>query len=224
MTKNKLRILNLLTIFIVAIILPQMAFSMSSENFSIFADTVNYGGNRSTDSNFIIFDSIGEGGIFDTPTSTSANYALSAGFQSQGLANFISASTTPSSVNLGNLDHGSVASANLALQISTNATFGYSSTIAADGDFKQTDGTKINAVSDGAVSAGGNEFGFRTAGVDGQYNSADQGLSTTQLTIASRSNWTNLSETTITFKAAIAAGTAYGSFSQNVTITTTANY
>jgi len=206
--------------------MPKMSFGMSSENFSIFADTINYGGNRSTSADFIIFDSIGEGGIFDTSTSTSANYALSAGFESQGLANFISASTTPDLVEIGGLSPSGISSGNVYLQVSTNATFGYNTTITANGEFKESNNPSIYipAVSDGAVTAGVAEYGVRTSGADGAFNNADQGLSTSAQTIASRTNWISFSQTTITFKASVAEGTPKGSYSQNVTITTTPNY
>jgi hypothetical protein len=225
MLKSK-KVLTCATIIMILASMPTMVFSMTSENYSIFADTVNYGGNRSVSSDFIIFDSIGEGGIFDTSTSTSSNYALSAGFQSQSLANFISASTTPSDVNLGNFSPSSVVSANLKLGVSTNATFGYTTTIAADGEFREGTNPSINipAVTDGAVTAGSAEYGIRTSGADGAFNSADQGLSTSAQTLASKSNWTSYAETTITFKASVAQGTPFGSYSQNVTITTTPNY
>jgi len=219
-----------LTFSVLAVILvlaPQIASSMSSENYSIFADTINYGGNRSTDSGFIIFDSIGESGIFDTPTSTSSNYALSAGFESMGLANFISASTSPGSVDIGGLSPTAVSSGNLTLQVSTNATFGYATTIVADGNFKKTGepATFIPAVTDGAVTAGALEYGIRTSGADGAFNSADQGLSTSAQTVASRSDWVSFSQTTITFKVSVSNSTAYyGSYTQNVTITTTPSY
>ena len=218
-----------LTFSVLAVILvltPQIAGSMSSENYSIFADTINYGGNRSTDANFIIFDSIGESGLFDTPTSTSSNYALSAGFQSMGLANFISSSTTPDNVDLGTFTPSAVVSKNLTLGVSTNATFGYTTTIVTDGEFKEASNPSvfIPAVTDGAVTAGSAEYGITTSGIDGAFNSADQGLSMSEQTVASRSNWTSYSETTITFKGSVSAGTPYGSYSHNVTITTTPNY
>lgn len=76
MLKNK--ICATIAIFILVAALPQATLSMSSQNFQIFADTINYGGGKSTSGQFIIFDSIGESGIFNTPTSTSANYGLSA--------------------------------------------------------------------------------------------------------------------------------------------------
>lgn len=226
MLKSK-KVLTCATIIMILASTPSMVFSMSSENYSIFADTVNYGGNRSQSSAFVIFDSIGEGGIFDTSTSTSSNYALSAGFQSQNLANFISASTTPNDVNLGGLSPSSVASANLTLGVSTNATFGYTTTIVADGELREGSNPAIHipAVTDGAVTAGALEYGIRTSGADGAFNAADQGLSTSPQTVASQSDWTSFSETIITFKASVIQSTSYyGSYSQNITITTTPNY
>lgn len=226
MLKSKITLICATIIMILAGV-PNTVFSMSSENYSIFADTVNYGGNRSTSAEFIIFDSIGEGGIFDTSTSTSANYGLSAGFQSQSLANFISASTTPSDVNLGGLSPNSVSSANLTLGVSTNATFGYTTTIVADGELKEASNPAvyIPAVTDGTVTAGSLEYGIRTSGTDGAFNSADQGLSTSPQTIASQADWTSLTQTIITFKASVIDSSSYyGSYSQNITITTTPNY
>jgi len=223
MLKNK--ICATIAIFILVAALPQATLSMSSQNFQIFADTINYGGGKSTSGQFIIFDSIGESGIFNTPTSTSANYGLSAGFHSMNQGNYISVNITPDSVNLGNLSPNAVATGDLTLQIATNATFGYSSTIVADGSFRQGDPTKnITSVADGQVSAGVAEYGIRTSGSDGQFNSADQGISTSPQIFASRSNPTNLSNTTITFKASVAASTPRGDFSQSITITTTPHY
>jgi len=136
-----------------------------------------------------------------------------------------STGTTPkNSVGFGTLTQGSTASDTILVRVTTNAASGYSAALSSDGDLRSgTD--SIAGVSDGSVDGSPRgEYGFRTSGVDGLYNSTDTSISTTAKAFAQKTSWTTQSDTLLTFKAAVAGSNVSGNYSQSLAIVVTGSF
>lgn len=197
--------------------------SMTSENYQLQLDSVDVGGDLATSTNYKVSGSLGEApGVHETQ-STSTNYIIEAGFQAAASGVALSATLSTNAMSLGSLTTADTNEASQTLTITTNSPTGYSATITEDGNLRFGD-NDINDVSDGEVTASSEEYGFRTSGVAGQFNSADTAITSVAKTIATTSTIAINEQTAITYKASITHGIPVGTYSHIVTITTTANY
>lgn len=197
--------------------------SMSSESYQLQLDSVDVGGELVTSTNYKVSGSLGESpGVHDTQ-STSANYIVEAGFQAAASGAALSATLSTNSVSLGSLSATGVSSVSQTITVTTNSPTGYTVSIVEDGNLR-SGSDDINDVSDGAVTASREEYGFGTSGIAGQYNSSDSAITGEGKTIATTSTMAISEQTTITYKASINDTTAIGNYSHSVTFTTTVNY
>jgi len=198
-----------------------LAQVMSSANYKIFVDSINGGGELGTSANYKLTDTIGEVGVTEDTSST--NYKIKAGFEAIGPDQILTVNLSTNLVALGVLSPNNVVTADEVLTITTNGN-GYTTTIVTDGNLRASDGSDINNVSDGTVTAGSEEFGIRTSGTGGQYNSTDTSITTTAKTIAQRTTAISANSITVTFKASVTTSTAFNSYSNIVTFSTTGNF
>lgn len=217
---------------------------LSSNNYTILSSSVNCGGGVATSTNYAIQDSLCETvGADNSGTnavySTSTSYAVGAGFQAMTDIPHLTVSfSDPDSNNgantvaFGTLTTAAVASDQIGVTVTTNATTGYSATMIADGAFRTGGGSAFGEVTDETISIGGNEYGFRTSGTDGQFNATDtcipystsSSCTTTTKEFAKNSSWVSSQLTTITYKAGASSTTAAGSYSHTITIIVTGTF
>lgn len=197
--------------------------SMSSENFQISVETVSVGGDLATSTNYQVVGATAEGLGMSVTQSTSTNYIVEAGFPSMISDLGLSVTLSTNAIALGTLSSLTVASGSQTLTVTTNSPSGYTTTILEDGNLR-SGGNDINDVADGTVTVGSEEYGIRSSGAAGQMNNADTALTAAAQTVASTSTVALAEQTTITYNAAVSQNTAYGTYSQTVTFTTTANY
>lgn len=200
------------------------AQTSSSTNFMLTSQSAtNCGGGHSSSTNYKIFDTLCEQA---GQNSSSTNYAAFAGFQAQTDLPQLTVSYSASSLSFADLKATEVKSTSMTVTVNTNAPSGYQVTILADGNFRKTSaavGTTaateiIAAVSDGTVSANGNEYGFSTS-------STDLSIPTSTPRVANASNTFARNETTtITLKAGVSETNSSGLYTQNITIVTAATF
>ena len=205
---------------IVSVALPLSASAlMSSSNFRIYGDELGGTGARSTSASYALYDTFGDVG---GGRMSSTNYELLSGFQELSEHPTFSFSISNASIALGNLSTTAVASASHTISTSTNAYRGYLTSIVADGALR-TSAIDVNGVSDGTVTAGNEEYGIALSGDDRAF-ADDRAPSTSAQTIASRTNWKNGAQTTVTYKASIDSATLVGSYTQVLTYTSVGNF
>lgn len=217
---------------------------LSSSSYTILSSSVNCGGGVATSTSYAIQDSLCETVGADTSDtnavySTSASYAVGAGFQAMTDIPHLTVSfSDPDSNNgantvaFGTLTTAAVASDQIGITVTTNATTGYSATMIANNAFKTGGGSAFGEVTDGTISIGGNEYGFRTSGTDGQFNATDtcipystsSSCTTTAKEFAKNSSWVSSQLTTITYKAGASSTTPAGSYSHTITIIVTGTF
>lgn len=222
---NHQSVLSFLNIFLQlallgAFLLPAnvLAVSLDSTNFTIFDNSINTGGGRTTSTNFILESTIGE---FSGNT-TSTNFSSRSGFQAIEAEPKLTMVLSANSVALGILSSGSVSSGSLTVVATTNARSGYSVKVSEDYNL-HSGSNDISDVTDGAVSIGHEEYGISTSGSAGQLNSSDTAISGT-VTVASNSSFASAEQTTVTFEASMDSATFNGSYSHTVTFTAVANF
>ncbi len=205
----------------VIIVIPKnvLAEDVTSTNFTIFANSPNTAGARSTSTNFILESTLGElSGV-----TTSTNFSSRSGFQAIGAEPKITMALSTNTINLGTLDAGSVNTANLTVTVTTNASSGYTVKLSENENLRSAAGNDIDDVLDGSVTAGSEEYGIRTSGISGLSNSTDAAISGA-VNIASKSTSAVAEQTTVTFKAAISNATFSAGYSHTVTFTAVANF
>ena len=236
-----------------ALILPLAASAavMSSTNYAIQNDSINFAGGLSTSSSYTVQDTVGEVG---TGFSTSANYTLSAGYQQQQMAqSYVAISFAPSVVALGSISGltGGSSLGSSTWTVTTNDPAGYAfmvqstSSPAMQGDHGDNiaDYAPSGAVPDLSFSISANQsaFGFSSTGVDTvlRYrndglncgagavkspNNCWDGFSTSPKTVSQSAgpNEPNGATTTVTYQAQIGSARAQTSGSYSATITVTA--
>lgn len=192
---------------------------MTSTNYRLYGDAFGSVGGRGSSTNYLM-----EGTGEDSPVGegSSTNYVLLAGFQSLSEHPTFSFSVSASSISFGTLLMSSVASQSYTVTTSTNAPYGYTTTIYEDGEFRVGSST-IDDVADGSVTAGSEEYGVSVSGTDVAFVT-DQGITSSGTVVASRTNWINGSTATVTHKAAINSGTTMGTYSHTVTYMSTGNF
>lgn len=131
-----------------------------------------------------------------------------------------------SSVALGNLDAGAVSTAVIGYEVTADLTNGYAIQVFADGDL--TNGSHaITGVSDGAVTAGSEEYGARSS--DGSiatstFDTQDTAITTSSQDVTTESSPKFDDRHFVTLKAAIATGMTTGSYTQALTLIASGNY
>lgn len=206
---------------IISVGLPYSAHAlMTSTNYRIYGDELGATGARSTSASYALYDSLGDvaGGRM-----SSTNYELLSGFQELSEHPTFSFSISSATVDLGVLSSSSISSSSHTITSSTNAYRGYTTTVITDGTLRTSEGGNIDAVSDGTVSAGSEEYGVALTGTDRAF-SDEQGPSTSALTVATRTNWKNGAQTTVTYKASIGSATQSGTYSQILTYVSVGNF
>lgn len=208
------RIIGLLAIVsLVAVLWPQiMKGEMSSGIYKIYADSFNVGGVYSTSGSYALFDSAGEWPA-SLPTSTS--YEIRAGFQAAEIKE-LAMTISDGALDLGALDVSSVKSDSASIIVTSTSDSGYTLSIGS------ADVSPITAVSDGAVTAGQEEYGVAIAGVDKAF--VDDRSIIAGRVLASSLVPINGDALTLTVKAARTSASSYGAKSQSITLTLSANF
>lgn len=212
-----MRIYKILSLILLVIILiPDLVFSaMSSTNYYIYADSVDYGGGLATSTNYNLQDSVGGGDSVGISTSTS--YEVRAGYQA-AVKGVLSISLSSGSVNLGTLSaSGVVVSSSVVLTVDTNSVTGYTLSIS------DVSGTSLPAVSDGAVDGdgGSEEYGLSLVGNNRMFS--DDRAVANGLVLLSSSVPAISDQSTLIFKAIRATNSGAASYSQNLILTASAN-
>jgi hypothetical protein len=198
---------------LLAIFWPSVIYGeMQSGSYKIYADSFNIGGVYSTSSAYALYDSAGEwpGG---TPTSTT--YEIRAGFQAMERGE-LAMTISNTSLNLGTLSVSAVNTDSSVISVTSGSLSGYSLSIGS------ADASPITAVSDGTVTAGSEEYGLAVSGTDvvfGNDRSIISGRVLATSTVAVTSQ-----PTTMTVKASRTATTSYGSKTQNIVLSLSANF
>jgi hypothetical protein len=209
---------------------PLLANAIStSESYVILADSLNCGGLYSTSTAYTITDTACEtAGSNDSQGvySTSTSYTVGSGFQTVEDKPFISVSLSGGSIAFGTISQDAVASSTITSTVSTNASYGYQSTILSDGDFRTNKGKNATNASDSdSITANSGKYGFGTSGSSGLYNSADTGISSsTPKAYARKTSAASSDATTIRLKFAPSNLTPSGDYSQQITLITTATF
>lgn len=237
----------LLIIGMVIFLTPLFASSqvMQSASYKIRADSLNFGGLRSTSASYTIEDTFGE---IATGVSSSTTYSLRAGYQQMlevGIA-----ITSPADVTMPNVSaSGGASNGEATWTVTTDNAAGYSLSARASSDPALTSGannftdyTPAGGDPDYtfSIASSDSEFGFSPEGVDittrfrdngsscnaGAGDTTDRcwdGFSTTNQTIASGSSANHITgtDTTIKFQAEIgsASSQAAGTYTATITIT-----
>lgn len=192
---------------------------MSSDSYRIFGDSFSAGGGAGSSASYLLHQTIGED---LSSSSSSASYVLLDGLQSLAEHPTFTFSVSVPTVNLGALSASSTQTGVVTLTTSTNAPFGYTTTVYEDGNLR-VGANDIDDVADGSVTTGVEEYGIGLTGTDRAF-STDQPITGTPLTIASRSTWKNGASTTVTFKASIDGSTASGTYSHTLYYVSTGNF
>lgn len=241
-----------LAVFFVLAATPAWAYVMSSTNYRMERDSINFGGGLSTSTSYSSESTFGEAG---TGSSTAASYNLNAGYQQMDVT--ILSLTIPGNTAMTPTINGTVggtANASAALNVKTNNSLGYTLQIKAStspalqsGSNNFADYTLAGADPDyaWAVAASASEFGFTPEGTDIITRYKDDGascnqalgsstadtcwdpLSTTYNNIAQSSagNLPSGADTAVKFRAeaGAAAGQANGTYTATVIFTALAN-
>lgn len=196
---------------------------MSSPNYINWMDSLNFGGEETSFSaSYKLQDTFGEIG---TGIATSTNFTGLIGFrQPEGVEPEFTFTISKNSIDFGALTVGSVFTDNVVVTTTTNATDGYYTTIAEDGEFRDTTGDDINDVTDGTVSANSEEYGIRTSGANGQMNGADTAILSAVQEVADSASPIIGDATTIDFKVSISPTTAAGTYAHIVTLISTGRF
>lgn len=192
--------------------------AMSSTNYYIYADAISVGGILSTGGEYSLQDTIGESII---GTSTGSSYEIKGGYQFMERDSEISLSISSASLSLGTL-------------VSSTAFSSASTTVSVDAfstgfvlSVSDVSGNILTPVTDGQVDGvlgidnDVEEYGLAVAGIEANFL-GDQSV-TTSLVLASSSLPVS-SNTILTFKAIRNASTTPGSYTQNITLTASANF
>jgi hypothetical protein len=247
--------IGLLAIAITFILMNKESFSvqtadaetMSSGNYKMESDSINFGGLRGTSGSYIIEDTLGESA---TGYSSSTNYTVHAGYQQMNTVVYVSvtpASNVIMAPGIGGLT-GGTSDGSTSFIVTTNNPTGYTATIAASSS------PALNSESDSFADyapganpdfamtnlASASSFAFTPEGADiderfkdngsscntGSNDTSDacwDGLSTSPKTILNRATYNNPAgtNTTLKFRAMVGASRAQaeGSYTATTTVT-----
>lgn len=220
---------------------------MSSSNFKLESDSINFGGGRSLSGSYTIEDSAGE---IATGYSTSTNFKVHAGYQQNNTVNLYvtPASNVTMSPSIPGLT-GGTANGQTTLTVTTDNPAGYTTTISAEGSpaLQNSYSSFSDYVPSGANPdyvftnlSTNSTFAFTVEGVDldqryknsgvscgvGSSDDSDacwDGLSTTPKTISTRNSSNNPTGTVTTLKFRAQSGSSHvqpdGIYTATTTIT-----
>ena len=193
--------------------------AMSSTNYTIYADSVETGGGLSSGGVYRLEDTIGEGVVSQSSSST---YDIKAGYQAMVLGS-LSMNIDNTSLNFGTLSTTTVSLVTTTVTVTADAESGYSMSVQS----MSWTGTPLTDVNDGTVTAGQEEYGIAVSGADIPLLPTpftdDRSIEAGRL-LATKSSPAIGSQTVLSFKAAISSGTSVGSRSQTVVIGVSANF
>ena len=109
-------------------------------------------------------------------------------------------------------------------RVSTNSINGYTVYVVSDGNLRYTTSTFITNVSDGAVTLGSEEYGWRVFGDSATNTSMDFPFTTSSQAIQSSLVPVNDQRVGLEYKVAIATSTPAGNYSQVITYLMTVNF
>lgn len=130
------------------------------------------------------------------------------------------------SAALGTLDSSAVSTSVIGMEVTTDADAGYVVQIASDGDLRSGANT-VDAVADGIVSSGSEEYGARSSDAtlaNSTFDSADTAILTTFQDVADAASSVWEDRSYLTLKGSISGSTATGSYSQAITLIVSGNY
>lgn len=208
----------LLGVFAPGLVLAQS----TSTNYILWDSSVNAGGGKSTSTGYVTFGTVTD--VAGAPMESSSFQAVT-GFEAIYEDPSISFTISPTIVTLvpNPLTPASVSSGTTTLTVSTNGDFGYVLTAMDMAAAQNQAGEPLADVSDGAVTAGSEEFGIAVSGVDAAFGT-DEPLTGSPLTIAAKATWGADRATVVTFKAAISATTHSGTYAGTALFIATARY
>ncbi|MCX6785152.1 MAG: hypothetical protein NTV81_04505 [Candidatus Komeilibacteria bacterium] len=198
---------------------------MTSTHYRLWADDLNTTGGFASSTNYQVEYSAGQA---VTGNATSSNYLLEGGFQSTEEIPILRFQISKNYIAFGVLDVGFVYQDSVTATTTTNGFFGYATSLYQDGPLT-TGSANFAPVSDGAVSAGQEEYGIAVSGLDA-VPVGDVPITNTLQTIAGHSGYYGAGaypenrETTVTFKLSTTPTTAAGDYSQSVYFIATATF
>ena len=140
---------------------------------------------------------------------------------------FVTMAVDDTTAELGTLSVSSVNSFTQQYTVNSNNESGITMQIAHDGDIDDGSGNDINAVADGTVTAGSEEYGIEVSAsgltVDATYSAGDNEIVQSADDIASSTAEVSAATLDITYKASITGTTVAGSYDQVVTVTISTN-
>lgn len=213
-----------------------------STNYIIFGDVIAGGGTEDSQStNYGLADTIGEA-ITQSATSTATNYGIKAGFRELYADQFLTLSSSASSISLGSLTNLQAKTASHTLTLDTNAVNGY--TVTVSGSTLVSGANTITAIGGTAVasSIGSEQFGINLtdnsspdvganpsgtgpigAGA-GQYAIANQFAFNSGDTVANATVDVSSTIFTVSYMANTSAATEFGTYTTTLTYAATANF
>lgn len=231
-------VISLILIFSTAISFARM----SSSNYTIYADVFSVGGlETGVSTNYKVQDTLGEALIWSA-TTTSTTYGAKAGFREMYADQYLSFSSSATSINLGTLSNIEATTASHTLIVDTNAANGFTVTISGNTLTSGTNTIDAIGATAAASSAGSEQFGINlvantspSVGVNvsgtspigsaaSQYDTANSFAFNSGDTIASASTDINATTYTVSYVANINSNTEYGSYSTILTYAATANF
>lgn len=204
--------LYFLLLLVTVFVCPQaVRGDMSSATYEIYADVVADGGVLSTGGTFSLEDTVGESPV---GSMTGGVYEVRGGYQFMTTGT-ISMSISDAALSLGELSASSVKTDSTIVTITTDNDSGYTLSTGA------ISGTSIQAVADGTVTAGSEEYGVAAAGGDALLV-GDVAI-TSALSLASSAAPAAGNQTTLTFKASISGSSVAGSYTQTIPLIAAVN-
>lgn len=186
--------------------------AMNSDNYSIYADSFSVGGFYSTSTSYDLWDTAGE---WPAGVSASSTYEIRAGFQAMEKGD-LSLTISDTSLDLGSLGVSTVSSSTTDISITSASETGYTLVIAS------ASASPITAVSDFEVTAGSEEYGMSISGIGANFLN-DQSIISGRV-IASSTVAVSNNVLTMKVKASRTATTVYGSKTQDIVLSLSANF
>lgn len=131
-----------------------------------------------------------------------------------------------SSADLDTLDASSVSTSIIGMEVSSDVDRGYVVQVRADGSLR-ADGSAIDGVSDGTVTAGSEEYGGRSSDTslsNSTFDSTDTAFTTTFQDIADASSAKLDDRNFLTLKGSVSSSTSNGAYAQVLTLIVSGNF
>ncbi len=210
-----MRVIKVLLAISLVISLPNIAWAaMSSTNYYIYSDSLDYGGDLATSTSNNLQDSVGsEIAIGDT---TSTSYEVKAGYQGMKIGT-LTLSLDSNTVDFGKPAANVLVTSSLVATVNTDSDSGYTLSVSS------ISGSSLISVSDGSVDGSGSteEYGLKVTGNHSAY--ADDRAIVAGLILSSNFSPAVNDQTTLIFKAVRSTDTVIQNYSQNIILTVAAN-